>query len=98
MPAGTYQVRIGNITRSFTITSSFSVSPTSGPPGSSVRIEASGFNPNARVDIKLDGETLTTANADSRGKVQTTVEIPSNTSGGSKSIAISGPSGGDQAT
>jgi len=98
LPAGTYQVRIGNITRSFTITSSFSVSPTSGPPGSSVRIEASGFNPNAQVDIKLDGETLTTANADSRGKVQTTVEIPSNTSGGSKSIAITGPSGGDQAT
>ena len=55
LPSGTYQVRIGNITRSFTITSSFSVNPSSGPPGSSVSVRASGFNPGSEVDITMNG-------------------------------------------
>ena len=98
LPSGTYQVRIGGITRSFTISSSFSVTPSSGPPGSPVTVRASGFSPGSEVDITLDGNILVTANADNQGKIQTTVDIPSNSSGGSKSIGISSPSGSDQAT
>ena len=101
LPADRYRVEIrGLITRSFTFTisSSFSVTPSSGPPGSSVTVRASGFNPSSQVDITMDGDILITASADGQGKILTTVDIPSNTSGGSKSIGITGPSGSDQAT
>ena len=99
LPAGTYQVEIGNAdTFSFKITSSFSVSPSSGPPGTSVTVRASGFNPGSGVDITLDNDILITANADNRGSILATVDIPSNISGGSKSIGASGSSGGDQTT
>ena len=100
LPAGRYRVDMrGLFTRSsfFTISSSFRVTPSSGPPGSSVTVRGSGFIPGSQVDITLDGDLLGTANADNSGKILTTVDIPSNTSGGSKSIAASGPSGGDQA-
>ena len=82
----------------FTITSSFSVTPSSGPPGSSVTVRASGFSPGSSIDITMEGDILITANADSQGRILTSVNIPSNTSGGSKSIEARGPSGGDQGT
>ena len=99
LPAGTYQVEIGDADRfTFKITSSFSVTPISGPPGTSVTVRASGFNPGSSVDIMLDNDILITANADNRGRVLATVDIPSSISGGSKSIAASGSSSGDQTT
>ena len=98
LPSGSYSVRIGGITRTFRITSSFNVTPTSGPPGTSVTVRASGFNPGAQIDISMDGDILTTANADNAGKILTIVDIPSNTSGGSKSITANGSSGGNQTT
>ena len=97
--AGTYQVEIGDAdTFSFKITSSFSVTPSSGPPGTSVTVRASGFRPGSAVDITLDNDVLITANADNRGSILATVDIPSSISGGSKSIAASGSSSGDQTT
>ena len=98
LPSGNYQVRIGNITRSFKISSSFNVNPSSGPPGSSVTVRATGLNPNTQVDITMEGNILLTASADSLGKIQTSMDIPTNVSGGSKTITITGPSGSDQAT
>ena len=98
LPSGTYQVQVGSVNRSFTISSSFTVNPSSGPPGSPVTVRASGLNPNTQVDITMDGNTLLTANSDSLGRIQTSMDIPSSVSGGSKTITISGPSGSDQAT
>ena len=97
-PSASYPVRVGSFTYTFKITSSFSVNPSSGPPGNSIKVNASGFNPGSSVDITMDGNILSTAKADNNGRVITTVDIPSNTSGGSKSIAITSTTGGEQST
>ena len=101
LPAGTYGVDIrGGLTRSFTftITSSFNLTPSSGPPGTAVTVTVSGFNPGSQVNISLDGNILLTVNADNSGKILTLVDIPSNTSGGSKTISVNDSSGGNQTT
>ena len=99
--AGTYQVRIESIIPrffNFKITGGFSIDPPSGPPGTSVTVRASGLSPGAEVDISLDGNILITTTADNKGRILTPVDIPSNTSGGSKSIEVTSPSRSDQAT
>jgi len=98
LPSGRYRVQIGGEIEFFTISSSFNVNPSSGPPGSSVTVRATGLNPNTQVDLTMDGNILLTVNADSLGRIQTSMDIPSNVSGGSKTITITGPSGTDQAT
>lgn len=77
LPAGTYPVEIGGrVTLSFTITSSLSVTPSSGPAGTSITVRASGFNPGSDVDIIFDEVILTTASADNQGRILTTIVVP----------------------
>ena len=50
LSSGTYNVKIGStLIRTFTITSSFSVTPDNGPPGTPVTVRGSGFAPNSAV-------------------------------------------------
>ena len=90
LAAGFYQVRIGHIVRTFVIKSSFRISPTSGPPGTSVTVRASGFIPGSSVNITLDGQTEFTVNANNDGRILTELNIPTNTAGGAKSIGARG--------
>ncbi|MEE2687756.1 MAG: hypothetical protein VX921_05855, partial [Chloroflexota bacterium] len=99
LASGTYNVKIGSsLTRTFIITSSFSVTPADGPPGTPVTVRGSGFAPNSAVDLTISGVVLSVTNSDSTGKIITTVDIPADTPGGAKSIGASSPSGSDQAT
>jgi len=99
MASGTYNVKIGStLTRTFTITSSFSVSPDTGPPGTPITVRGSGFAPNSVIDLTISGVVLSSTNSDSTGKIVTTVDIPANTPGGAKSIGAHSASGNDQTT
>ena len=99
LASGTYNVKIGNtLSRTFTITSSFSGTPGDGPPGTPITVRGSGFAPNSAVDLTISGVVLSATNSDSTGKIVTTVDIPPNTSGGAKSIGASSASGSDQTT
>jgi len=56
---------------------SVTLSPTSGPPGTTVHIYASGFTPNGDIPTKLwNGTESGTFTADSNGVVNTTVVVP----------------------
>lgn len=92
LSAGFYQVRIGNISRTYVIKSSFSISPSSGPPGTSVTVRGSGFSPGSSVNITLDGQTKFIVNANNDGRILTELNIPTNTAGGAKSIGAQGSS------
>ncbi|MCH7620973.1 MAG: hypothetical protein IH870_03655, partial [Chloroflexi bacterium] len=92
LAARSYQVRIGNIVRTFVIKSSFSITPSSGPPGTSVTVRGSGFSPGSSINITLDGRTQFTVNANNDGRILTDLDIPSNTAGGAKSIAATSSS------
>jgi len=56
---------------------SVTLNPTSGPPGTTVHIYASGFTPNGNIPTKLwNGTESGTFTADSNGVVNTTVVVP----------------------
>ena len=92
LSARSYQVRIGNIVRTFVVKASFSITPSSGPPGTSVTVRGSGFSPGSTVNITLDGRTEFTVNANNDGRILTDLNIPSNIAGGAKSIAATSSS------
>jgi len=96
--AGTYTVSVGSAsTVSFRVTSSFTVSPTSGPPGSSIQIRGSGFTPNSTVNLTIDGTQIQTITTNNEGEVSASVQIPV-VAGGPRTISVSGGSGSGQAT
>lgn len=99
LASGIYDMKIGaSLTRKFTIASSFSVTPDSGPPGTPITVRGTGFAPNATVDLTLSGVVLSSTNSDSTGKIVTTVDIPSNTPGGTKTVKATSSGGSDQAS
>jgi hypothetical protein len=58
------------------------ISPTSGPPGSEVQVTATGFSPEAEIELGLgrkdsEYDVLTTARAGADGALATTLAIPS---------------------
>jgi hypothetical protein len=96
--AGSYTVSIGNASSvSFTVSSSFTVSPSSGPPGTSVRVRGSGFEPNSSVDLTIDGDPIQSVTTGSDGALSASVQIPV-VAGGPRAISVSGASGSGQAT
>jgi hypothetical protein len=96
--AGTYEVQVGDApSQSFTVTSSFAISPSSGPPGTSVQVSGDGFEPDGEVELTIDGTEIRSVEADSDGAIRTTVEIPV-MPGGSREIEASGGSGSGSAT
>jgi len=94
--AGNHSVNIGSFPSiSFRVSSSFTLSPGSGPPGTPVQILGTGFGPGASVNLTIGGVSWQSLVADEDGKLTGTLQIPQ-LSGGSKSITVSG--GGGSAT
>ncbi|HEU0020572.1 MAG TPA: IPT/TIG domain-containing protein [Dehalococcoidia bacterium] len=94
--AGTYSVNIGAFPPiSFRVSSTFTLAPNSGPPGTSVQILGTGFGPSASVNLTIGGTPWQSLVTDEDGELTGTLQIPQ-LSGGLKTITVSG--GGGSAT
>ena len=86
LPAGTYDVEIGNLSAlDFRITSSFSVTPATGPTGTTITISGSGFEANTTGELKIGNTVIQEVSTDSDGVLDETVNIPQ-VPGGSQKI------------
>ena len=88
LPAGSYDVRIEGYSRTlkFRIQSTFSVSPSSGPPGTVVRVSGTGFKADSTGILAIGADTIQQVSTDSDGVLDATVTIPE-VSGGAKTIS-----------
>ena len=92
--AGNYPVNVSNkFIVNFSVTSSFAISPRTGPPGTSVQVSGSGYTSGGTVSLTIDGQPIQSIQADSEGNLLATVQIPV-VAGGSKIISASGSSSG----
>ena len=66
---------------------SITLSPTSGPPGTTVAITCSGFTPNGQVQIFINGVIVATTIATSTGAISTSFTVP-NVSVGSYNVDV----------
>ena len=89
LPAGRYDIEIGNLTEEYTITSTFSVSPTSGPAGASVTVKGNGFEPNKTGDLKIGATVIQEVTTDVNGNLDETIPIP-RVAGGRQTISTTG--------
>ena len=90
--AGTYLINIGSFPSiSFNVTSGLAISPSSGPPGTSVQITGTGFTPSTAIDLSIAGVTWQSITADGSGGLNRTLQIPQ-VAGGFQSITVSGGS------
>ncbi len=90
LSAGTYNVLAGDyFVDVFTITSELAVTPAQGPPGTSIRINGSGYAAGTAVSLDIDGRPLDPLRADAQGALTGAVQIPP-ISGGRKVITVSG--------
>jgi len=93
-PAGSYAVTVGSVTnQNFTVTSFLSIGPSSGPPGTTVSLNGSGFGASATVSITFDGKTVRSISVDSQGSISTSIQVPV-APGGPRSVGVSDPSRG----
>ena len=99
LAAGSYQVDVnGYQAGTFAIQSTFRVTPLRGPPGTTVRLSGTGFEPGGRVQVSIGGNTLPPVFANSDGAVGSQLQIP-NISGGPQVLSATGPDGsGGQAS
>lgn len=67
------------------------LSPTSGPPGSTVTVTGSGFSSSISLDIQLEGVTLQTVTTDATGSFIKTITIPTSKLPGSYNVVATGP-------
>ena len=72
--------------------------PTSGPPGTSVKVTGTGYQSGEVVDVFFDEKMVATVNADTSGKVSTTIKVPNGADAGKHLITVSGQSTGLAAT
>ncbi len=88
LPAGSYDVRIEGYSRTlkFRIQSTFSVSPSSGPPGTVVRVSGTGFKADSTGMLAIGADAIQQVSTDSDGVLDATVTIPE-VSGGAKTIS-----------
>jgi YVTN family beta-propeller protein len=79
----------------FTISSSISLSPTTGPPGSTVSVTGAGFTPSSTITIKYDnvGQTTTpgVVTANTAGSFSATFAVPASARGTHAVAATDGP-------
>ncbi len=80
-----YQVKVAACTK---------LSPTSGPPGTAVKVTGTGYSASEIVDVFFDNKMVATVNADSSGKVSTTINVPNNTHTGKHLVTVSGQTSG----
>ena len=88
LPAGSYDVDIEGYSRTlkFRIQSTFSVSPSSGPPGTVVNVSGSGFKADSAGMLTIGGDAIQQVSTNSDGVLNATVTIPE-VSGGTKTIS-----------
>ena len=92
--AGSHQVTVGGVfNQTFTVTSSLSIDPSSGPPGTTLSLNGTGFGANATISITLDGKTVRSISVDSQGSISTSFQVPVAPSG-PRSVGVSDPSRG----
>ena len=94
--ADAYTVEVNElVVGTFTIASTFAITPTSGPPGTVVNLRGTGFTPSGRVQVAIDTNPLPAAFIDRDGKLSSQIQIPP-ISGGPKviSASASGEAGG----
>ena len=90
----TYFINMDNATsNSFTVSSSLTLSTSSGPPGTSVNLTGSGFGANASVSITFDGATIRSVSVDNDGAITTSFQVPA-APGGPRSVGITEPARG----
>ena len=88
--AGVYNITVGSApTQTFTVTSGLSISPISGPAGTTVSIIGGGFAASTSLSLTLDGASVQTVNTDGQGSLNATYQIP-RIRGGSHTFGISG--------
>jgi len=99
VPAGVYRVKVGNAAAwGFTVTSTFSLSPHSGPPGTNVKVSGMGFGADEQVNLTITGIPLHSVSVNERGLISTSFTVPL-VPAGPQLVSISGSSsGGEQAT
>jgi hypothetical protein len=95
LEAGQYPVMAGSFfVGIITITSTFSLSPSNGPPGTSVQILGTGFGPSTSVNLTIDGMAWQAIATDGAGSLRSSIQIPQ-MAGGPKTINVSGPGSSD---
>ena len=97
--ADAYTVEVNElVVGTFTIASTFTITPTSGPPGTVVNLRGTGFPPGGRVQVVIGTDPLPAAFISQDGTLSSQIQIPS-ISGGPKVISASASGGsGSQAT
>jgi len=73
------------------------VSPSSGPPTTTVTLHGSGFTSSENVQILLDGALISTAYVDGGGALRAAVGLPARTAFGTHTLTVLGPSNGASA-
>jgi len=73
------------------------VSPSSGPPTTTVTLHGSGFTSSENVQILLDGALISTAYVDAGGALRASVGLPARTAFGTHTLTVLGPSNGASA-
>ena len=97
-PAGAYGITVGSAARkNFTVTSALAIDTPSGPPGTTVLLNGSGFGANSTVSITFDGKPVRSVSVDSGGSISTSFQVPA-APGGPRSVGVSDPSGGSVQT
>ena len=95
-PGGVYRVSAeGAAAEEFTIIAAVSVSPNSGPPGSTVHVTGTGFHSQEEVSIIFQGRVVQTLAVSENGLVANTFTVPVVPSG-SQVVRVSGSTSGTQ--
>jgi thermitase len=85
----TYQVNVA---------ACITLNPTSGPPGTSVKVTGTGYGASEIVDVFFDQKMVATINANSQGQVSTTITVPNYASKGKHHVTASGQTSGVAST
>jgi hypothetical protein len=75
---------------------SLTVSTTSVNLGDNIQISGARYAPNEQITFKLDGATLSSAQADGTGAFSASVQIPAGTANGDHTLTVAAPTSGSQ--
>lgn len=75
------------------LTPSVRLGPTTALPGTRVTVDGSGFAPDSRLTISLNGVTVGTVTANGAGAFSTAVTVPSAATGGTNTVTVTDSAG-----
>ncbi|TFG43159.1 MAG: hypothetical protein E4H41_09755, partial [Gemmatimonadales bacterium] len=75
---------------------SVNVSPSSGPPGTTVTVNASGFAPGSNAEIRWDGATLDSFTMPGSGSFSRSIAVPGGAGAGGHTISVCNYCGGGE--